>query len=60
VDAGDGVFAGWNGLVELYGTLGNGGTVYFAGKSDLSTLLDDLALVRLAQRSHRRGSRSVG
>ncbi|OMC48051.1 oxidoreductase [Mycobacterium sp. IS-2888] len=30
----------------LYGTLGNGGTAYFAAKSDLSTLLDDLALVR--------------
>ena len=30
----------------LYGTLGNGGTVYFSAKSDLSTLLEDLALVR--------------
>jgi fatty acid CoA ligase FadD9 len=30
----------------LYGTLGNGGTAYFSAKSDLSTLLDDLALVR--------------
>jgi fatty acid CoA ligase FadD9 len=30
----------------LYGTLGNGGTAYFAAKSDLSTFLDDLALVR--------------
>lgn len=30
----------------LYGTLGNGGTAYFGAKSDLSTLLDDLALVR--------------
>jgi fatty acid CoA ligase FadD9 len=30
----------------LFGTLGNGGTAYFAGKSDLSTLLDDLTLVR--------------
>jgi fatty acid CoA ligase FadD9 len=30
----------------LYGTLGNGGTVYFAAKSDLSTLLEDLTLVR--------------
>jgi fatty acid CoA ligase FadD9 len=30
----------------LYGTLGNGGTAYFAAKSDLSTLLDDLTLVR--------------
>ncbi len=27
----------------LYGTLGNGGTAYFAAKSDLSTLLEDLA-----------------
>jgi fatty acid CoA ligase FadD9 len=26
--------------------LGRGGTVYFAAKSDLSTLLEDLALVR--------------
>jgi fatty acid CoA ligase FadD9 len=30
----------------VYGTLGNGGTAYFGAKSDLSTLLDDLALVR--------------
>jgi fatty acid CoA ligase FadD9 len=30
----------------LYGTLGNGGTVYFTGRSDLSTLFEDLALVR--------------
>jgi fatty acid CoA ligase FadD9 len=30
----------------LYGTLGNGGTAYFAATSDLSTFLDDLALVR--------------
>jgi len=30
----------------LYGTLGNGGTAYFVAKSDLSTLFDDLALVR--------------
>jgi fatty acid CoA ligase FadD9 len=30
----------------LYGTLGNGGTAYFAGSSDLSTLFEDLALVR--------------
>jgi fatty acid CoA ligase FadD9 len=30
----------------LYGTLGNGGTAYFAAKSDLSTLFEDLALVR--------------
>ena len=31
---------------SLYGTLGNGGTAYFAAKCDLSTFLDDLALVR--------------
>ncbi|WP_343599487.1 carboxylic acid reductase [Mycobacterium sp.] len=30
----------------LYGTLGNGGTAYFSATSDLSTLLEDLALVR--------------
>lgn len=30
----------------LYGTLGNGGTAYFSAKGDLSTLLEDLALVR--------------
>src|SRR6201999_2929142 len=30
----------------LYGTLGNGGTAYFAAKSDLSTLLEDLRVVR--------------
>jgi fatty acid CoA ligase FadD9 len=30
----------------LYSTLGAGGTAYFAARSDLSTLLDDLALVR--------------
>jgi len=30
----------------LYGTFGNGGTAYFGAKSDLSTLLEDLALVR--------------
>jgi len=35
--------------VILYKTLGNGGTVYFAAKSDLSTLLEDLALVRPTQ-----------
>ncbi|HZA10558.1 AMP-binding protein, partial [Mycobacterium sp.] len=33
----------------LYGTLGHGGTAYFAAKSDLSTLMDDLALVRPTQ-----------
>ena len=31
---------------SLYGTLGKGGTAFFAAKSDLSTFLDDLALVR--------------
>lgn len=30
----------------LYGTLANGGTAYFAARSDLSTFLEDLALVR--------------
>ena len=30
----------------LYSTLGAGGTAYFAAKSDLSTFLEDLALVR--------------
>ncbi|KKO60710.1 carboxylic acid reductase, partial [Mycolicibacter arupensis] len=30
----------------LYGTLGNGGTAYFSARSDLSTFLDDLVLVR--------------
>lgn len=34
------------GRIVLYGTLGNGGTAYFAAKSDLSTLLEDLQLVR--------------
>jgi fatty acid CoA ligase FadD9 len=33
----------------LYGALGNGGTAYFAARSDLSTLLEDLALVRPTQ-----------
>ena len=33
----------------LYATLGAGGTAYFAGASDLSTMLDDLALVRPTQ-----------
>ncbi|BBZ06358.1 oxidoreductase [Mycolicibacterium doricum] len=33
----------------LYGTLGAGGTAYFAAKSDLSTFLADLALVRPTQ-----------
>jgi fatty acid CoA ligase FadD9 len=35
----------------LYGTLGAGGTTYFAAKSDLSTFLEDLALVRPTQMS---------
>ena len=30
----------------LFGTLGNGGTAYFSARSDLSTFLEDLALVR--------------
>ena len=34
------------GRVILYSTLGVGGTAYFAGTSDLSTLLEDLALTR--------------
>ncbi|MEU7633793.1 carboxylic acid reductase [Nocardia sp. NPDC049220] len=33
----------------LYGTFGLGGTTYFVAKSDLSTLLEDLALVRPTQ-----------
>lgn len=33
----------------LYMTLASGGTAYFAAKSDLSTFLDDLALVRPTQ-----------
>ena len=33
----------------LYATLGVGGTAYFAARSDLSTFLDDLALVRPTQ-----------
>ncbi|WP_405163527.1 carboxylic acid reductase [Nocardia sp. NBC_01499] len=33
----------------LYWTLASGGTAYFAARSDLSTLLDDLALVRPTQ-----------
>ncbi|WP_227999528.1 carboxylic acid reductase [Nocardia australiensis] len=39
------------GRMILYGTLGNGGTAYFAAKSDLSSLLEDLALVRPTQLS---------
>lgn len=34
---------------SLYGTLGRGGTAYFAAKSDLSTFLDDLAAVHPTQ-----------
>jgi fatty acid CoA ligase FadD9 len=37
------------GRAMLYSTLGAGGTAYFAGASDLSTLLDDLRLVRPTQ-----------
>ncbi|HME48414.1 carboxylic acid reductase [Mycobacterium sp.] len=33
----------------LYGALGSGGTAYFVARSDLSTLLEDLALVRPTQ-----------
>ena len=29
----------------MFGALGSGGTAYFAAQSDLSTLLDELALV---------------
>ncbi|MEV0685472.1 carboxylic acid reductase [Nocardia sp. NPDC050378] len=32
--------------LSLYGTLGRGGTTFFTARSDRSTLLDDLALVR--------------
>ncbi|WP_059020145.1 carboxylic acid reductase [Mycobacterium sp. M26] len=35
----------------LYGALSTGGTVYFAARADLSTFLDDLALVRPTQLS---------
>jgi fatty acid CoA ligase FadD9 len=34
------------GRFVLYGALGTGGTAYFAARSDLSTLLEDIALVR--------------
>ncbi len=37
------------GRAMLYATLGCGGTVYFVGKSDLSTILEDLSLVRPTQ-----------
>jgi fatty acid CoA ligase FadD9 len=33
------------GQLVLFGALGSGGTAYFAAKSDLSTVLEDLALV---------------
>ncbi|MDA2891114.1 thioester reductase domain-containing protein [Mycolicibacterium sp. BiH015] len=39
------------GRMQLYGTLGSGGTAYFAARSDLSTFLEDLALVRPTQLS---------
>ena len=39
------------GRAMLYGTLGAGGTAYFAARSDLSTFLEDLALVRPTQLS---------
>ena len=35
----------------LYGTISSGGTAYFAARSDLSTFLEDLALVRPTQLS---------
>jgi fatty acid CoA ligase FadD9 len=35
----------------MYATLGAGGTAYFVGRSDLSTFLEDLALVRPTQLS---------
>lgn len=37
------------GRAMLYATLGCGGTVYFVGESDLSTILEDLSLVRPTQ-----------
>lgn len=37
------------GRAMLYSTLGAGGTAYFAGASDLSTILEDLAIVRPTQ-----------
>ena len=37
------------GRAGLYGTLAHGGTAYFAARSDLSTFLEDLALVRPTQ-----------
>lgn len=37
------------GRAMLYGTLGAGGTAYFAAARDLSTFLEDLALVRPTQ-----------
>lgn len=39
------------GRFGLYGALAHGGTAYFAAKSDLSTFLDDLGLVRPTQLS---------
>jgi fatty acid CoA ligase FadD9 len=37
------------GRINLYATLAGGGTAYFAAKSDLSTFLEDLELVRPTQ-----------
>lgn len=37
------------GRAMLYSTLGAGGTAYFAAQSDMSTILDDLSLVRPTQ-----------
>ncbi|WP_101951135.1 carboxylic acid reductase [Mycobacterium sp. 3519A] len=37
------------GRITLYATLGVGGTAYFTGRADLSTLLEDFALVRPTQ-----------
>jgi fatty acid CoA ligase FadD9 len=39
------------GRFGLYGALAHGGTAYFAAKSDLSTFLEDIALVRLCRES---------
>jgi fatty acid CoA ligase FadD9 len=39
------------GRFGLYGALAHGGTAYFAARSDLSTFLEDLALVRPTQLS---------
>ena len=34
------------GRAQVFNTLAHGGTVYFTARSDMSTLFDDLALVR--------------